>query len=96
MNKVNVTAVTLSDLSNVLKTENEKLLDIVSNISQTTIDYEAMLISDAGELFRSFMVQEQEKEKNKIIKNNEEIADKLFDFSNIYTETKDRIGDLVK
>ena len=96
MDKVYVTAETLSDLSNVLKTESEKLLDIVSNISQATINYEEMLISDAGELFRSFMVQEQEKEKNKIIKNNEEIADKLFDFSNIYTETKDRIGDLVK
>ncbi len=96
MDKVSVTAETLSDLSNVLKTESEKLLDIVSNISQATINYEEMLISDAGELFRSFMVQEQEKEKNKIIKNNEEIADKLFDFSNIYIETKDRIGDLVK
>ena len=96
MDKVYVTAETLSDLSNVLKTESEKLLDIVSNISQATINYEEMLISDAGELFRSFMVHEQEKEKNKIIKNNEEIADKLLDFSNIYIETKDRIGDLVK
>ena len=67
MDKVYVTAETLSDLSNVLKTESEKLLDIVSNISQATINYEEMLISDAGELFRSFMVQEQEKEKNKKI-----------------------------
>ena len=96
MSRVNVVADTLSELSNTLKVENEKLLEIVSNIANETINYEDMLISDAGELFRRFMIEEQEKEKNRILLSNQEIADKLLDISNIYRDTDVEIGGLMK
>lgn len=96
MSRVNVVADTLSELSNTLKVENEKLLEIVSNIANETINYEDMLISDAGELFRRFMIEEQEKEKNRILLSNQEIADKLLYISNIYRDTDVEIGGLMK
>ena len=96
MDKLKVDANTLAELSEKVKIENEKLKDIVSKISQLTVNNEEMLISDAGELFKTFMIGQQEKEIEEIENNNILIAEKLLTFSNIYDNTNEEIGGLVK
>ena len=96
MSKIVVDANTLIELSKSVKDNNEKLLNIVNNIKNTTIKYNNMLISDAGELFKDIMIKEQEKEQEKIILNNQIIADKLSSFGIIYSDTDKKIGDLMR
>lgn len=96
MDKVKVESNTLKELAEKVRVENEKLKDIVSNISQLTINNQEILISDAGELFRQFIVQEQEKEKEQIILNDSLISEKLSTFSSIYDNTNEKIGGLIK
>ena len=95
MNKICVEPDTLINLSKVLKNQNTRLLEIVSDITNITSKYEDMLISDAGELFKKTIIKDQEDEKNKILLNNVDIGDRLLSFANIYQETNDKIKELV-
>lgn len=96
MDKLLVSYNTLKDLSEFLKQENEKLYDIVENIKNVTIQHHDMLISEAGELFGKYMVSQQDEEKSQILLNNQDIADKLLSFSDIYNDTDGKIGELMK
>ncbi len=96
MSEIKVDISTLRNLSNEVRTENEKLINIISDISKYTLEYQNMLISDAGELYREFVINDIEKEKEKILANNVEIADKLSSISDIYEEVKEDIGGMMK
>ena len=95
MGKILVSYGTLKDLSEFLKEENEKLSGIVENIKNVTIQYQDMLISDAGELFQQYMVSQQNEEQSKIVSYNQNVADKLLISSNIYSDTDSEIGGLL-
>ena len=96
MDKIKVESTTLVELSAKVKSENDKLLQIVSDIKNMTINYQDMLISDAGKLFCDVVVKEQENMAKEILQNNLDIADKLTSFSEIYDDTNTKIGGLFK
>ena len=96
MNGVKVEFETLTEVSETVKAANEKMMSIVSFIKSVSMDYQDMMISDAGTLFNEVIVKEQNSEKEKIEFYNQEIVDKLANISSIYSETCDKIGGLIK
>ena len=96
MNGVKVEFETLTEVSEIVKAANEKMMGIVSFIKSVSMDYQDMMISDAGTLFNEVIIKEQNSEKEKIELYNQEIVDKLADFSNIYSETYGNIEELIK
>ena len=96
MNSIKVEFTTLKEVSELVKVANDKMTNILSYITNVSIDYQDMMISDAGNLFHEVIIKEQNTEKEKIMLYNQEIVNKLSDISKIYSETYNKIGELMK
>ena len=96
MGRVAVNFESISKFEKQMKDNSMKLVDILELMKNDSVQYEEMIESKAGDLYKEVMIRELEKEKNIIMNNSEEISKRLSWITNSYRdmfeEIKESIG----
>lgn len=91
MKEIVIDSNSIKTFANAIKVEEEKLIDIITNIRRDSSDLNTILSSEAGVLFQN-SVDEVLTREEAVIKNNiDEFSSTLTKISNIYNEVNDKV-----
>lgn len=91
MKEIVIDSNSIKTFANAIKVEEEKLIDIITNIRRDSSDLNTILNSEAGVLFQN-SIDEVLTREEAVIKNNiDEFSSTLIKISNIYNEVNDKV-----
>ncbi len=91
MKEIVIDSNSIKTFANAIKVEEEKLIDIITNIRRDSSDLNTILSSEAGVLFQN-SIDEVLTREEAVIKNNiDEFSSTLIKISNIYNEVNDKV-----
>ena len=95
MGKVMVNYSTVMEFSKKFKVESKKLDDILANMRQVCINFQDMVDTNAGNLYKEVMINELEKERDLLNKTSEKISKEFENYANLFKEKDELIHERV-
>ena len=91
MEKIVFNSSKIKEFADFITENNNRLINILDKMEKDSDTYSEMVDSKAGNLYKEVMLRELEKEKKKILENNEVIVNKFIYASQKYDEFSENI-----